>query len=193
MNICARSLVETPEHARKFPMRVRNKSPRRQVVIFMKKVFSFGAVFALSGLLWAQLVQPASLVRQTPSQASILIGANADAHVVSLVEKSCQNCHSLKTEWPVYSRIFPFSRLVEHDVQAARTHMNLSRWQIYDDSEKTLLLSEIGSVVRNHEMPPRRTRWFTPTRSSAMRRRTRFTSGHAPNAGCSIGNKSTAR
>jgi len=62
----------------------------------------------------------------------------------------------LKTEWPLYSRIFPFSWLVEHDVQTARTHMNLSRWQTYDDDEKSLLLSEIGSVVRKREMPPRR-------------------------------------
>jgi len=34
--------------------------------------------------------------------------------------------------------------------------MNLSRWQIYDDGEKGLLLAEIGSVVRNRVMPPRR-------------------------------------
>jgi hypothetical protein len=34
--------------------------------------------------------------------------------------------------------------------------MNLSRWQIYDNSEKIVLLSEIGSVVRTHIMPPRR-------------------------------------
>jgi cytochrome c len=34
--------------------------------------------------------------------------------------------------------------------------MNLSRWQNYDNHEKSLLLSEIGSVVRNRVMPPRR-------------------------------------
>jgi hypothetical protein len=34
--------------------------------------------------------------------------------------------------------------------------MNLSRWEIYHNSEKYLLLSEIGSVVRNRVMPPRR-------------------------------------
>jgi cytochrome c len=62
----------------------------------------------------------------------------------------------LKTEWPLYSRIFPVSLMIEHDVQTARAHMNLSRWQIYEDSEKSLLLAEIGSVVRNRVMPPRR-------------------------------------
>ena len=41
-------------------------------------------------------------------------------------------------------------------VRLARTRMNLSRWEIYDNSEKSLLLSEIGAVVRNHVMPPLR-------------------------------------
>jgi len=84
------------------------------------------------------------------------MGAHADAHVFSVIERSCQNCHSLRTEWPLYSRIFPFSWLIDHDVRTARTYMNLSRWQTYEDSEKSLMLSEIGSVVRNHIMPPRR-------------------------------------
>jgi cytochrome c len=123
----------------------------------VKKILSFVGLFAISGVLGIQLVQPASAIRQPPSQeAPILVGAHADAHVSSLIEKSCQNCHSLKTEWPLYSRIFPFSLLIEHDVQTARTQMNLSRWQIYEDSEKSLMLSEIGSVVRNRIMPPRR-------------------------------------
>jgi hypothetical protein len=121
----------------------------------MKKIILL-TLFAISGALGVQLVQPPSLVRQYSVPAPILSGAHADAHVSSILERSCQNCHSLNTQWPVYSRIFPFSWIIEHDVQEARTHMNLSRWQIYDDSEKSLLLSEIGSVARSHIMPPRR-------------------------------------
>ena len=34
--------------------------------------------------------------------------------------------------------------------------MNFSRWQTYEDSEKSLMLAEIGAVVRNRIMPPRR-------------------------------------
>jgi hypothetical protein len=56
----------------------------------------------------------------------------------------------------VYSRIFPFSLMIEHDVHAARSHMNLSRWETYEEGEKSQILSEIGSVVRNRIMPPRR-------------------------------------
>jgi hypothetical protein len=34
--------------------------------------------------------------------------------------------------------------------------MDLSRWQPYSDEEKSRILSEVGSVVRGHTMPPRR-------------------------------------
>lgn len=34
--------------------------------------------------------------------------------------------------------------------------MNLSRWETYTDDQKSRMLAEIGSVVRNHIMPPRR-------------------------------------
>jgi hypothetical protein len=34
--------------------------------------------------------------------------------------------------------------------------MNLSLWATYDDSGKSRMLAEIGSVARNHVMPPRR-------------------------------------
>jgi hypothetical protein len=122
----------------------------------VKKILLFMTLFAVSGALGIQLVQPVSAGRPSASTAPILVGAHPDAHVLSVIERSCQNCHSLKTEWPLYSRIFPVSLMIEHDVQTARAHMNLSRWQIYEDSEKSLLLAEIGSVVRNRVMPPRR-------------------------------------
>jgi cytochrome c len=122
----------------------------------VKKLYSLFTLVAVSGVLGIQFVQPAPAVRQVPSVAPILAGAHPDAHVFSTIERSCQNCHSLKTEWPLYSRIFPFSLLIEHDVRTARAHMNLSRWQAYDNTEKSLILSEIGSMVRNRIMPPRR-------------------------------------
>ena len=34
--------------------------------------------------------------------------------------------------------------------------MNLSHWSDYDAEQRARMLSEIGSVVRNHVMPPQR-------------------------------------
>jgi hypothetical protein len=114
------------------------------------------ASFAITAAVGVQIALPDSAMRIPSSQAPLLAGAEVPPHVVSTIEKSCGNCHSLKTEWPLYSKIFPFSSLIESDVAGARGHINLSRWESYDNGEKSALLSEIGSVVRNHVMPPRR-------------------------------------
>ena len=91
-----------------------NKCAAWEVVDIVKKIFPFVAVFAAAGVLGIQLVQPVSAGRQSESTSPILVGAHPDARVLSVIERSCQNCHSLKTEWPLYSRIFPVSGLVEH-------------------------------------------------------------------------------
>jgi hypothetical protein len=118
---------------------------------FVKKMFWFAMFVGVSSVLAS-----VATFRRPGSHAPILVGAHASPNVVSLIERSCQDCHSSNTQWPFYSRIVPFSWLIEHDVRQARAHMDVSRWQTYDDAEKRRILSEIGSVVRNHVMPPAR-------------------------------------
>jgi hypothetical protein len=48
------------------------------------------------------------------------------------------------------------SWLLAHDVQQARSHMNVSHWQDYSTDDRVRLLSAIGSAIRNREMPPQR-------------------------------------
>jgi hypothetical protein len=122
----------------------------------VKKIVYIVTALAVTAVAGVQLALPDSAIRLAPSQAPLLAGAEVSPDVASIIERSCQNCHSLKTEWPLYSKIFPFSSLIEGDVASARGHMNLSRWQSYDNAEKSALLSEIGSVVRNQIMPPSR-------------------------------------
>jgi hypothetical protein len=87
------------------------------------------------------------------SNAPLLAGANVDPAVVRILEKSCQNCHSERTEWPWYSYVAPASWLIENDVNQGRSHMNLSRWDEYDTRKQHDLLAELAAVVRNRRMP----------------------------------------
>jgi hypothetical protein len=120
----------------------------------MKKIALIAAALAITALASVQLAVPDS--PSAISQMPLLGGAETTPAVMAVIERSCQNCHSLRTELPFYGRIFPVSLLLEHDVETARQNMNLSRWQSYDEEEKSALLSEIGVLVRNHIMPPRR-------------------------------------
>jgi hypothetical protein len=58
--------------------------------------------------------------------------------------------------------------------------MNLSQWQDYSTDDRLRLLSEIGSAVRNGEMPVQRYVRFVPKPVSAIWSGNRFTTGLEP-------------
>jgi hypothetical protein len=110
------------------------------------------AVIALGG----SLIHPFGTTETLGNHDTVLRDAQIDPETLALFERACQNCHSERTEWPWYSHVAPMSWLIARDVQQARQHMNLSRWQEYSNDERLGLLSEIGSAVRNREMPKQR-------------------------------------
>ena len=110
------------------------------------------AVIAIGG----SLIHPFGTTETLGIHATVLRDAQIDPETLALFERACQNCHSERTEWPWYSHVAPMSWLIARDVQQARQHMNLSRWQEYSSDERLGLLSEIGSAVRNREMPKQR-------------------------------------
>jgi hypothetical protein len=117
-------------------------------------------VFLLSGagaVAFASVVaHPNGPVKDVKSNKPLLTGAEIDAPVLTVLERSCQNCHSEKTEWPWYSYIAPASWLIESDVAQARVHMNLSHWDEYTAEKKEEILAQVGAVAQSGEMPPAR-------------------------------------
>jgi hypothetical protein len=95
-------------------------------------------------------------VKAHTSANPLLTGAVVDSETVQIMERSCQNCHSEKTDWPWYSYVAPVSWLVESDVHRARSHMNLSGWDQYSLEQKQDDLAELAAAVRSRQMPPPR-------------------------------------
>jgi hypothetical protein len=118
------------------------------------RAFALGAAGVV--VLASALVHPSGKVKAVKSDNPLLAGVEVDPEVFEILHRSCQNCHSEKTEWPWYSHIAPMSWLVEGDVSQARSHMNLPHWSDYTVEEQQDLLARIGSVVRSGEMPPGR-------------------------------------
>jgi hypothetical protein len=75
------------------------------------------------------------------------------ARVQSILEASCGNCHSDRTNWPWYSRVAPVSWVVAHDVHQGRRQMNLSRWGSYPRQKQEQKLEEICEQIVNGDMP----------------------------------------
>ena len=107
------------------------------------------AVLAISSI----LVHPFGAIKAQRSDKTLLLDSSFDPQVLKTIERSCQNCHSEKTEWPWYSYVAPLSWMIENDVKQARSHMNLSRWNGYNAEQQQEILSKMSVLVRNRAMP----------------------------------------
>jgi hypothetical protein len=99
------------------------------------------------------LVHPSGAIKAQRSDKPLLLDSSFDPQVQRTIERSCQNCHSEKTEWPWYSYVAPLSWMIENDVKQARSHMNLSRWNGYNAEQQQEILSKMSVLVRNRAMP----------------------------------------
>jgi hypothetical protein len=118
---------------------------------------SFIALAAISffglGMAAGRVIAP-----EVPSanKVPLLAGAHVPAPVLSIIERACQDCHSVNTTWPWYSKVPPVSWQIQKDVAKARGFMDLSKWNQYSDSQKTGFLLAIAAATEGHLMPPAR-------------------------------------
>ena len=79
--------------------------------------------------------------------------AGVPENVGKILQTSCSDCHTNKTDWIWYSNIAPVSwKMVEH-VNEGRQHLNLSIWNTYETKKKDRKLEEICEQVEIREMP----------------------------------------
>ena len=122
----------------------------------------FATALAAIGALGGSLIHPFGALAARGNGRTVFGEARIDPQTLAIVQRACLNCHSENTAWPWYSHIAPMSWMIARDVQQARSHVNLSQWQDYSVDERLRLLSEIGSAVRNREMPLQRYLWLHP-------------------------------
>ena len=77
----------------------------------------------------------------------------APAEVGELLERSCYDCHSNRTEWPWYSNIVPVSWFVAGHVEKARADLDLTDWPMMDAEEQRFFLSNMKRKIKQEEMP----------------------------------------
>lgn len=130
-------------------MTAHQSRPKRYVVTSLKlAAVALGALFAA-----AQFV-PAGRTNPPVSQdRSIESHVRMTPEVAGLLERSCADCHSNRTDWPWYSRVAPASWLVVEHVDDGRRHLNFSDWARYDDDEAGAMLEHICHEAKRGTMP----------------------------------------
>lgn len=72
-----------------------------------------------------------------------------DAASRTLGARACLDCHSNETVWPWYASVAPASWLVQRDVEAGRSVLNLS-----ERDHPQPGIGEVAEVLGEGEMPP---------------------------------------
>ncbi|HEX8853845.1 MAG TPA: heme-binding domain-containing protein [Pyrinomonadaceae bacterium] len=107
----------------------------------------------------AVLFAAAQFIRPERTNPPVAPGRSIESHVrmtpevASLLERSCDDCHSNRTDWPWYSRVAPASWFVVDHVNHGRTHLNFSDWARYDDEEAAEVLEQICIEAKKGAMP----------------------------------------
>ncbi len=78
---------------------------------------------------------------------------NAPDSVLSIIRKSCYDCHSNETQWPWYGYVAPVSWLLAHDVHEGRGKLNFSTWSEFSDLKQSVLLLNIREQTSEGKMP----------------------------------------
>jgi hypothetical protein len=119
----------------------------------MAHVLRLGAVALLALFVFMQLVPVPHTNPRYDQKLAVEHQVLVPPNVKAILDRSCRDCHSDDTEWPLYARIAPTSWLLANHVREGREQMNLSEWGAMDsDAEKDLLI-EVCRQVKKGKMP----------------------------------------
>ena len=81
------------------------------------------------------------------------LATKATPEVRAILERSCRDCHSNDTRWPLYSEVAPMSWFVAGHVHDGRDAFNFSEWTSYDSDDQDKFLGSICSLTKRARMP----------------------------------------
>lgn len=119
----------------------------------MKKALKIIALILFVAFVAVQFYRPD---RSTPPivEAATLEGStNVPAPVEAILTRSCNDCHTDKTEYPWYAQIAPASFFLDGHITEGRRNLNLSDWNSYETNRKRRKLDQMCEQVTSREMP----------------------------------------
>lgn len=104
-------------------------------------------------LVGAQFFRPDRPNPPVDPQQTLEANLQVPDDALSLIERSCGDCHTHGTDWPWYSNVAPASWLVARHATHGREYVNFDRWGELTKYEAQDTLDEIAEVVESEEMP----------------------------------------
>lgn len=71
----------------------------------------------------------------------------APKEVLSILQRSCFDCHSSEVQAPWYYEVAPMSWYTQHNVRKARKIMNFSKWNSYPKEKRMQFLEKLPKAI----------------------------------------------
>ena len=92
------------------------------------RILKWVAIILIVVFIGIQFVRPARTNPPTDESQTIYARMQVPTEVKTIIDRSCRDCHSHKTEWPWYTQVTPVSWWIVDHVDTGRKDLNLSEW-----------------------------------------------------------------
>lgn len=75
------------------------------------------------------------------------------APVKTILDKSCNDCHSNNTEYPWYTEIQPIGLWTQNHVNEGKEELNFSEFKTYSAKRQAKKMHEVVEMIEENEMP----------------------------------------
>ena len=104
-------------------------------------------------LLLIQLYRPAKNTNELDASGSITRELVVSENIQSILERSCNDCHSNTTTYLWYHNIAPLSWVVANHVKEGKEHLNFDEWSNYNADQKGHIIDDLKESIETREMP----------------------------------------
>ena len=121
----------------------------------IQKILKWTAIALAVVFAALQFIRPARTNPPVDESRTISAHTRITPEVATILDRSCNDCHSNQTRWPWYSNVAPVSWFVVNHVNDGRREMNFSDWAQYSQDERERYLKKICLEVKQGAMPLR--------------------------------------
>lgn len=136
-----------------FEITSRKGAKTQRKIMNVKKIIKIIVIVIVIIIVGIQFIRPERFTTAEVTENHITKKLNMPDSVLTILKRSCFDCHSNHTEWPWYSGIAPMSWLVANDVKEGRSKMNFSEWGKISPTKQAVRLESICEQIREDEMP----------------------------------------
>lgn len=118
-----------------------------------RKKLTWAAVIVVLIFIGLQFTNPKHIDPPVDETKSLQATTTVPTDVSALFERSCNDCHSSKTNWRWYTYVAPVSWFTVGHVNEGRRELNFSEWGTYSERKKGTRLRAICQQVEKGDMP----------------------------------------